>query len=100
MHMAGDKLGEGIGDGDDGFLEVIVGHASGPPKGTGAGHIPALGSSTGAVSGHWVLQRVQFPCTHWPLGLVETPATPESVNSTGSGRAWLEARTSIRLTMN
>ena len=32
MHMAGHELGEGIGDRDDGLVEVAVLHAGGPPQ--------------------------------------------------------------------
>ena len=50
--MAGYKLGIGIGDGDHGFIEVIVFHASGAPKSAGASHIAALSGSVRAILGH------------------------------------------------
>jgi len=32
MDVAGHKLGEGVGDGDDGFVEVPILHSSGAPE--------------------------------------------------------------------
>ena len=55
MHMAGYKLGIGIGDGYDGLAEILVGHACGAPQAAGAGHIAAVGGGAGSVLGHEVL---------------------------------------------
>ena len=39
VHVAGDELGEAVGDGDDRLREVVVGHAGGAPQGPGARHV-------------------------------------------------------------
>ena len=52
MHMTGDELGEGVDDGDDGFVEIGVGHAGGAPQGARAGHVAAMGAGSGAILGH------------------------------------------------
>ena len=43
VHVAGDELGEGVGDGDDRLAEVAVRHAGGAPQGACSGHVAALG---------------------------------------------------------
>ncbi|KPY72918.1 Two component transcriptional regulator, winged helix family [Pseudomonas savastanoi pv. fraxini] len=52
VDVAGYELGEGVGDGDDRFLEVFVLHARGAPQGTGAGHVAAVGGRFRAVIRH------------------------------------------------
>ena len=52
VHMARHELGERVGDGDDRLVEVVVGHAGGPPERSGAGHVAAVGGRTGAIRGH------------------------------------------------
>jgi len=52
VHMARNELGEGIGHGNDGLVEVLVLHAGGAPQGAGAGHVAACGAGTGAVGWH------------------------------------------------
>src|SRR5690606_24719392 len=46
------ELGEGVGDGDDRFLEVFVLHPGGAPQSAGAGHVAAVGGGLRAVIGH------------------------------------------------
>ena len=52
MHMAGDELGEGIGDGDDRLAEIPVLHAGRAPEAAGARHVAAMGRSAGAIGRH------------------------------------------------
>ncbi len=52
MDMAGDELGEGVDDGDDGLVEIPVRHAGGAPERACAGHVAAMGGGAGAVLGH------------------------------------------------
>ena len=52
VHMPRHKLGKGIGDGNDGLLEIIIFHASGAPKGAGTCHVAAGGGSFRAVNRH------------------------------------------------
>ena len=52
MHMAGHKLGEGIGDGDDRLAEIAVLHAGRAPEAARAGHVAAMGRSAGAIRRH------------------------------------------------
>ncbi len=54
MHMARDKLGKAVGDGDDGLAEIAVLHASRTPQAAGAGHVAAVSGGAGAVGGHGV----------------------------------------------
>ena len=42
VDMAGYKLGEGVNDGDDGLLEVVIFHTGGAPQCAGAGHVAAV----------------------------------------------------------
>ena len=70
VHMAGDKLGERVGDGDDGFLKVAVFHASGSPKRAGTGHVASGGGCFRAVGGHGkrdsgIEQRSQSAAFHY-----------------------------------
>ena len=51
VDVAGDELGEAVGDGDDGLEEVLGLHAGGAPEGAGAGHATALGGDGGSVVG-------------------------------------------------
>jgi hypothetical protein len=43
VDVAGHELGERVGDRDDGLVEVVVGHACGPPQGPSAGLVAAVG---------------------------------------------------------
>ena len=43
MHMPRHELGEGVGNRDDGFLEVGILHAGGAPQCACAGHVAAMG---------------------------------------------------------
>ena len=52
MHVAGDELGETIGDGDDRLREIRVGHAGGAPERACARHVSSGGCSTAAISLH------------------------------------------------
>ena len=52
MDVAGHELGEGIGDGDDGFVEVPILHSGGAPEAAGAGHIAAMSGGSGAIMRH------------------------------------------------
>ncbi len=52
VHMAGDELGEGIGDRDDRLGEIAVLHAGGAPQGAGAGHVAAAGGGPGTIVRH------------------------------------------------
>ena len=51
VDVAGDELGEAVGDGDDRFEEVLGLHAGSALEGAGAGHAAALGGDGGAVVG-------------------------------------------------
>ena len=42
MDVAGNKLSEGVGDGDDGLAEVAVLHPGGAPKAARSGHIASM----------------------------------------------------------
>lgn len=42
MDMAGDKLREGIDDGNDWLAEVSISHSSGAPETACTGHVPAV----------------------------------------------------------
>ena len=53
VHVPGHELGEGVGDGDDGFGEILRLHAGGAPQGAGAGHAAALGGGGTAVGDGW-----------------------------------------------
>jgi hypothetical protein len=50
--MARHKLRERVGNGDDGFAEIIVFHSSGTPQRASACHVAASGGSLGTVSRH------------------------------------------------
>ncbi|MCY1525293.1 hypothetical protein D9M68_602680 [compost metagenome] len=52
VHVAGHELGEGVGDGDDRLLEILVLHPGGAPQRTGAGHVAAVGGGFRTVIGH------------------------------------------------
>ncbi len=52
VHVAGHELGEGVGDGNDRFLEVFVLHAGGTPQGACAGHVAAEGGGFRAIIRH------------------------------------------------
>jgi hypothetical protein len=52
MDVAGHELRERVGDGDDGFAEVAIGHAGGAPQGTRTRHVAAMGGGFGTVCGH------------------------------------------------
>ena len=68
VHMAGHKLREAVGDGDDGFVKIAVAHAGGAPQGAGACHVAARRRGAGAVLGHDETSRVgkwqSRHCTH------------------------------------
>jgi hypothetical protein len=42
MNVTGDKLGKGVGNGDDGLAEITVLHSGGAPKTARTGHIPSV----------------------------------------------------------
>ena len=46
MHMAGDELGERIGDDDDRLAKIAILHAGGAPKAACTRHVAAVGGST------------------------------------------------------
>ena len=48
MHVPRYELGKGVGNGDDGLLEVLGLHAGGAPQGSRAGHAPPLRGGTAA----------------------------------------------------
>ena len=52
VHVAGNKLSKGVDHGNDRLAEVAVLHAGGAPKRAGAGHVSAVGRSTGTIIGH------------------------------------------------
>ncbi len=52
VNVPGHKLGKGVGNGDDGFAEVLVFHAGGTPEGAGTGHIAAGSRGVGTILGH------------------------------------------------
>jgi hypothetical protein len=52
VHVAGNELREGIGDGDDGFAEFCVLHARGAPQPSGAGHVPSMGCCSRPICRH------------------------------------------------
>ncbi|MOA08493.1 hypothetical protein D3C78_1282650 [compost metagenome] len=52
VHVAGHELGEGVGDGDDRLLEVLVLHPGGAPQRAGAGHVAAEGGGFRAIVRH------------------------------------------------
>jgi hypothetical protein len=52
MNMTGHELGKGIGNGDDGLVEIIVFHTGGAPQGAGTGHVAAVSGGARAVLGH------------------------------------------------
>ena len=58
VDMPRDELGEGIGDGNDGFLKVRIGHARGAPQGASASHVTTFGCGAGAITGHGGLRQV------------------------------------------
>ena len=43
VDVAGNELGEGVGDGDDGLAEVAVLHSGGAPETARAGHVASVG---------------------------------------------------------
>ena len=49
VHVTGHELREGVGDGDDGFGEILRLHTGGAPQGAGAGHAAALGGGGATV---------------------------------------------------
>ena len=51
-HVAGDELREAVRDGDDGFFEILVPHASCAPQRPGTGHVTALGGPPATVWAH------------------------------------------------
>jgi hypothetical protein len=52
MGVAGDELGEGVGDRNDRLADVLARYARGPHKGAGARHVAAVGDSAGPQLGH------------------------------------------------
>ena len=50
VHVAGDELGEAIGDGDDRLLEVGVVHARRPPERSRARHVAPRGRGAASIS--------------------------------------------------
>ena len=43
VHVAGHKLGERVGNGDNRFAEIVIFHTGGAPERTGSGHVAAGG---------------------------------------------------------
>ena len=43
VHVTRYKLGKGIGNGNNGFAEIVILHAGGAPESAGAGHVAAMG---------------------------------------------------------
>ncbi|MNQ48583.1 hypothetical protein D3C85_624650 [compost metagenome] len=50
------ELGEGVGNGDDRLLEVVIFHPRGAPQSAGAGHVAAVGGCFRAVIRHEALR--------------------------------------------
>ncbi len=50
--VAGHELGEAVGDRDDRLAEVLARYAGGVHKGSGAGHVAAMGNGAGPQLGH------------------------------------------------
>ena len=46
MDVAGNELGEGIGDGDDGLTEIAILHSGGAPQTARSGHVAAVGGGS------------------------------------------------------
>ena len=56
VHVARHELGEGVGNGDDRLLEVVIFHPGGAPQCAGAGHVAAVGGCFRAVIWHGALR--------------------------------------------
>ena len=52
VHVSRHELREGVGDRDDGFLEVAILHAGGAPQRAGSGHIATGGAGAGTIDRH------------------------------------------------
>ena len=52
MHMAGYELGKRVGNRNNRFAEIFVGHTGGTPQGACAGHVAAVGRGFGTVGWH------------------------------------------------
>ena len=52
VDVAGDELGEGIGDGDDRLAEIAVLHPGRAPEAARASHVAAMRRGAGAIRGH------------------------------------------------
>src|SRR3546814_15327450 len=59
MDMAWHELGEGVGNGDDRLLEVVILHPRGAPQCTGAGHVAAMCGCFRAVIRHGALRAAR-----------------------------------------
>jgi hypothetical protein len=57
VHVAGHELGIGVGDGHDGFAEVPVPHAGGPPQRSRAGGVAPMSGNAGTQCGHSLTPR-------------------------------------------
>ena len=53
MDVSGHELREGIGHGDDRFVEVPVLHSGGAPQAARAGHVAAVSGGTRAINRHF-----------------------------------------------
>ncbi len=52
VYVARHELSKGVGDRDDGFLEITILHTGGAPKGAGSGHIASGGAGAGTIDRH------------------------------------------------
>jgi len=56
VDVAGNELGEGVGDSDDRLVEIAILHSGGAPEAAGTGHITAVGSGSGTINRHPLLE--------------------------------------------
>ena len=52
VDVAGNKLGEGVGDGDDGLAEIAVLHSGGAPQRARSGHIASMRRGSRTINWH------------------------------------------------
>jgi hypothetical protein len=75
VDMAGDELGEAVGDGDDRLAEIAVLHAGGAPQRAGACHVAAVGGGARSIGRHVVCPVLSSArmcsgrmCSGWAIG--------------------------------
>jgi len=60
VYVAGDKLGKGVGDGDDRLAKIAILHTGCAPKRAGSGHVASMRRGAGTISGHFSILRRLF----------------------------------------